>query len=138
MPIILDPGAVLERPGVGIVIGSAEQYVNPARGVVGCLVRSRMGPLNLPTKCTNVAEIQRVFGGGAYGGGNGNTTDLALEALRGGAVAVWIVRMGSGGAPATLSLPEDNAGVAGALAIQVDAKGPGTDGNLISVAIQGA
>src|SRR5215471_8679758 len=104
MPIILDPGAVLDRPGVGIVISSAEQYINPSRGVVGFIGRSRMGPLNLPTKCSNVTEVQRIFGGGPYNAVNGNTTDGALEALRGGAIGVWVVRMGSGGALATLNL----------------------------------
>jgi len=138
MPVILDPGAVLERPGVGVVISSAETYVSAARGVVGFLGRSRMGPMNTPVLCQSVAEVQRIFGGGPYGGDPtaNNTTDGALEALRGGARGVWICRMGSGGTPSSHALTE--AVGAGPEAILVEAKGPGADGDKISVQLQGA
>src|SRR5262245_29050025 len=116
MPLILSPDSVLDRPGVGIVISSSESLVSPFRGVVGFLGRARMGPLNTPIRCSSVSDIQRIFGGGPYGGGNGNTTDAALEALRGGAVAVWVTRMGAGGTLATLNLTE----VALANAVRVD------------------
>jgi hypothetical protein len=132
MPVILDPGAVMDRPGVGLVISSSEAVTNPARGVVGWLGRARQGPLNTPIRCTNVAQVQRTFGAGPYG--NGNTMDGALQALRGGAVAVWVVRMGSGGAAASLELEDED----GDGAIKVEARGAGTDGGNLSVALRGA
>lgn len=135
MPILLSPDAPMERPGIGVVISSAEALANPTRGVAAFLGRSRKGPLNSPRRMTNIPSIVRTFGGPPYGGGNGNTMDGAMQTLVAGAVAVWVVRMGSGGTPSSLTLFE-NAG--GAAAVQVQAIGPGVDGDLISVAVQGA
>jgi hypothetical protein len=133
-PVILDPAAVLDRPGVGLVISSAETFTNPARGVVGYLGRARQGPLNTPIRCTNVAQIVRTFGGAPYGPGLGNSMDGAMHALRGGAVAVWVVRMGSGGVAASLSLEDEE----GDTAVRVEAQGAGQDGNRLAVGLLGA
>lgn len=133
MPVILDPGAVLDRPGVGLVISSSEATTNPARGVVGYLGRARSGPMNEPVRVTNVGQIERTFGSGPYGGDNNNTMDGAMQALKGGATAVWVVRMGTGGTASSLTLSEDGGGAA----ILVEALGPGTDGDLLSVGLLG-
>lgn len=144
MPILLTPDAPMERPGVGVVISSAEALTNPARGVAAFLGRARKGPLNRAIRCTNVPSITRVFGGGPFGGDSGNTMDGAMQALLGRATAVWVVRMGSGGAAAGLDLAEgagtggNGSARAGAAALRIEAAGPGTDGNNLSVAISGA
>ena len=128
MPLILSPTAPIDKPGVSVVIKSSETPGNPARGAAGYLGRARTGPLNTPVRCTSPAQVSRIFGGAPFGGPpSGNTMDGASEALIGGATAVEIVRMGSGGTPSTLALT----------AITVDSKYVGTDGNLLFVAVLG-
>jgi len=136
MVMLVDPGQPMERPGIGIVISSAETPVNPARGVVGYVGRSRTGPLNKPQRLTSVGAIIRRFGGGPFGGENGNTMDGACQALLGRATAVEVVRAGSGGTASTFNLLED--GVGGAAGILVEAVGVGSGGDQLSVALAGA
>jgi hypothetical protein len=134
MVMLTSPAAPMERPGVGIVISSAETPINPARGAVGYVGRARTGPLNTPQRLTSVGALLRRFGSGPFGGDAGNTMDGAAQALLGRATAVEVVRAGSGGTASTLNLMEDDNGPA---AIKVDAIGVGVDGDQISIALQG-
>jgi hypothetical protein len=140
MPVILArPDSPMERPGVGLVISSGETELTPGRHVAAFLGRSRRGPLHTPIRCTSIAQIERIFGGRPFGGGFGNTMSGAMEALRGGAYAVWVVRMGSGGTASGVDLLEvEDGDDGGAAAIRVEAPGPGTDGDRLRVALLGA
>jgi len=134
MPLILSPNAPIDRPGVSVVIKSAETPGNPARGVAGYCGRARFGPVNRPIRCTSPAQVARIFGGEPYGGAAGNTMDGASQALIGGAIAVEVVRMGATGtgAPASMTLA-----AAGVNQLLVEAVAPGTDGNFLFVSLLG-
>ena len=136
MPLILSPNAPIDRPGVSVVIKSAETPGNPARGVAGYVGRARIGPLNTPVRCTSPAQVSRIFGGGPFGSypDGDNTMDGASHALVGGAVAVEVVRCGVAGT-GTASTVTLSGG--GSPSIKVDASSVGTGGDLLFASVLG-
>lgn len=99
-----EPGAPLTLPGTYIRITNRgePQPAGTIQGIVGAVLRATWGPLAAAATVESLAEVDRLYG-------TGLGTDLAREAIRGGARSVVVVRPGTGGAAASLTL---NDGVA--------------------------
>lgn len=126
---ILREGQRMPLPGVAFEIRSGDQPPDASAGVAGFVGRSNKGPLGIAVKCYGAAHLARVYGDLAA---VGNTMLGAAETIQGGAEAVEVVRLGTGGAVATHTFVDG----AAAQILRVDAKDVGTDGNNIGIAIR--
>ena len=125
MAIFYNAGETKKRPGVyqrhtnvGFTADSAAQD-----GICAIPVQASWGPLGKVVKNTQMSDLEKNYGVGAYAAGH--TVPAAAAMFEGGASTVYTYRLGTGGKEATKEL---------ATGVTVTAKYPGT--MPISVAVQ--
>lgn len=97
----------------------------PRARVVGVVLRASFGPLNAPTEIETLQDLEATFGAGG-------TVDAARQALIGGAATALVVRQGTGGTKASLSVSD----AVPAASVRLDATGVGVDGSLLTATIR--
>lgn len=124
-------GEVKIRPGFYERSVSSGEGALPAirQGRVGAVIRGTWGPLAAASVLATLQEVDDYYG-------TGGTSDLAREAMRGGAREVVAVRAGSVAASATRNLA-DTQGVP-VNVVTITAKYPGTRGNGFTLTLRDA
>jgi len=117
-------GEIKIRPGVyqrHVNIG-VDAISSALDGICALPVRATWGPLNQVVKISEPKQLPKIFGAASYHPVN-HTVPLVEEMFRGGANTVYVYRLGSGGAPSSLTLKD--AADPSADAVTITAKYPG-------------
>lgn len=105
MAQFFNAGETKIRPGVyqRYSKNQGDNAVGAINGVCAIAISADWGPLDKVTKHSTAASIIKTYGDP----GSGNTVASALAMIKGGAKTVYIKRMGTGGAKASLTVGSD-------------------------------
>ncbi|MGH2355417.1 MAG: phage tail sheath subtilisin-like domain-containing protein [Chloroflexota bacterium] len=124
------PGQAVTRPGVYVRVQSFGEpaLAGTVQGLVAAALRATWGPIGEVAVLESLAAVDEVLGSGLG-------TDVAREALRGGAQSVVVSRAG-GGTPVAASLTLQDTTGTPVNAVTLTAKYQGTRGNALRVTLR--